>query len=154
ESMALLAAGWHVTAIDPTSAAADALRAAVAAEDAEHLSIITAPAQDADLPPFDLLYAGYALSFIRPEAFPRFWQHVRERLRPGGILVANVFGIRDTWVGDPTMTFVDRAGAQRLVEGLEVIAIDEEDADGNSFDGAKHWHVFDLVVRRPPAELA
>ncbi|MBI2778072.1 MAG: class I SAM-dependent methyltransferase [Chloroflexi bacterium] len=154
ETLALLAEGWHVTAIDPTPEAAGALRAAVPEDAADRLTIVTARAQDAELPHFDLLYAGYALSFIRPAAFPRFWEHVRERLRPGGILVANVFGTRDTWAGDPEMTFVDRAGAGRLVEGLEVIAIDEEDADGNSFDGPKHWHVFDLVARRPPPEVA
>lgn len=154
ETLALLADGWHVTAIDPTPEAAQALRAAVPAAAANRLVIVTALAQDAELPPLDLLYAGYALSFIRPTAFGAFWERLRERLRSGGILAANVFGARDSWAGDPEMTFVDREGAERLVEGLEVIAIDEEDADGNSFDGPKHWHVFDLVARRPPAEVA
>jgi len=36
-----------------------------------------------------------------------------------------------------------------MAAGLEVIAIDEEDADGSSFVGDKHWHVFDIVARRP-----
>ena len=70
-------------------------------------------------------------------------------LRPGGFVVVNVFGVRDTWAGDEFMTFVDRDTVDRMAAGLEVIAIDEEDADGSSFVGDKHWHVFDIVARRP-----
>jgi SAM-dependent methyltransferase len=153
ETLALLAAGWHVTAVDPTPMAADALRAAVGPVDAARLEIVTADAEAADLPAFDLLYAGYALSFIGRDSFRQFWTHVRDRLRPGGFLVVNVFGIRDTWADDPGMTFIARGDVDRMVEGLDVIAIDEEDADGDSFAGRKHWHVFDIVARRP-AEAA
>jgi SAM-dependent methyltransferase len=148
ETLALLDAGWHVTAIDPTAVAADALRATVPPAVAARLEIITATAQDTDLPAFDLLYAGYALSFIRREAFRRFWAHVRDRLRPGGLLVVNIFGVRDSWAEDPDMTFIARGDVERMVEGLEAIAIDEEDQDGDSFAGRKHWHVFDIVARR------
>ena len=38
-----------------------------------------------------------------------------------------------------------------MAAGLDVRALDEEDADGDSFVGRKHWHVFDLVARRPIA---
>ena len=41
---------------------------------------------------------------------------------------------------------------ERMAAGLEVLALDEEDVDGDSFVGRKHWHVFDLVARRPPAD--
>lgn len=149
ETLGLLRAGWHVTAVDPTPVAADALRAAVPAADAARLEIVTAPAESADLPPFDLLYAGYALSFINRAAFRRFWTHVRDRLRPGGFLIVNIFGVRDTWADDPEMTFIARGDVDVMVEGLDVIAIDEEDADGDSFAGRKHWHVFDIVARSP-----
>ncbi len=149
ETLALIRAGWHVTAIDPTAVAADALRATVHAVDAPRLEIITATAQDADLPPFDLLYAGYALSFIRRDDFRAFWARARDRLRPGGLLVVNIFGVRDSWAGDPDMTFIARGDVEQMVEGLEVIEIAEEDQDGDSFAGRKHWHVFDIVARRP-----
>ena len=154
ESLALLRAGWHVMAIDPTPVAADALRAAVAAADAPRLEIVTASAEAAELPAFDLLYAGYALSFIAPGSFPAFWTNVRDRLRPGGFVVVNVFGTRDTWADDPGMTFVTREDVDRMVEGLDALAIDEEDADGDSFAGRKHWHVFDIVARRPAGPAA
>lgn len=149
ESLDLLARGWRVTAIDPTPEAASALFAKVPAGMARHLSVVTAAAQDAELPPFDLLYAGYALSFIPPEAFAGFWQRVRAALQPGGWAIFNIFGVKDTWAADPLMTFLDRSQAESLVAGLDVIAFDEEDQDGDSFVGPKHWHLFDVVARAP-----
>src|SRR5512141_2490861 len=44
ETLALLRAGWRVTAVDPTPVARDALRAAVPAGDAAKLEITTATA--------------------------------------------------------------------------------------------------------------
>lgn len=151
ETLALLNAGWHVTAIDPTPAAAEGLRARVPAAGGDRLAIQTVLAQDAELPPFDLLYAGYALSYIEPGAFRPFLEIVRTRLRPGGFLVINIFGVRDTWASDPVMTFVDRAELDQLLDGLDVVEILEEDTDGDSFAGPKHWHLFDVIARRRPA---
>jgi SAM-dependent methyltransferase len=149
ETLLLLAAGWRVLAVDPTSRAAEVLRERVAPEHEAGLQIVTAQGQDIALPPFDLLYAGYALSFVEPAAFAGFWERVRAALRPGGFLVVNVFGIHDTWADNPAMTFLDRDAAQFLLEGLEVIAFDETDDDGDSFSGRKHWHIFDIVARAP-----
>lgn len=156
ETLALLRAGWRVVAIDPTPEAAAHLRSGVATvdgADADRLEILTAAAESAELPPFDLLYAGYALSFVRPQAFAGVWQRIRAALRPGGFLVVNIFGVRDTWADDPDMTFVDQAAVDRMVAGLDLIAIDEEDQDGDSFSGPKHWHVFDIVARRPAGAI-
>ena len=120
ETLALLADGWRVLAIDPTPAAAEVLRPRVPPSAASRLEIVTARVDAVELPPFDLLYAGYALPFIRPEAFPRVWADVVARVRPGGFLVVNLFGVHDTWASDPDMTFVDAARVQGLVAGLEV----------------------------------
>jgi cyclopropane fatty-acyl-phospholipid synthase-like methyltransferase len=149
ETLALLDAGWRVLAIDAARQAAEVLESRVPASAADRLEIRTASAHEADLPPFDLLYSGYALSFLDPEAFRRFWTAVRARLRPGGHVVVNIFGVRDTWAGEPGMTFVDLDAVHRLVDGLDIGALDEEDAGGSSFSGPKHWHVFDIVARRP-----
>jgi SAM-dependent methyltransferase len=149
ETLALLERGWLVLAIDPTPAAAEVLRSQVPAHLASRLEIRSVPAEDADLLPFDLLYAGYALPFLGADAFDRFWGAVRDRLRPGGILVVNFFGPRDSWAGRRSMRFIDVDAVRRLVDGLEILALDEEDRDGDSFLGPKHWHVFDIIARRP-----
>ena len=137
-------------AIDPAPAAAEVLQSQVPAHAAGRLEIRSVPAEDADLLPFDLLYAGYSLPFLGADAFDRFWNAARDRLRPGGILVVNFFGPRDSWAGREGMRFIDVDAVRRLVDGLELLALDEEDQDGNSFLGPKHWHVFDVIARRPP----
>lgn len=153
ETVALLRAGWSVTAIDPTPSAAALLREKVPLGAGDRLEIVTSGVDDTDLPVFEFLYAGYALSFVHPSRFPMAWATIRARMRPGGILAVNVFGVRDSWASNPNMTFVDRDAAAELVNGLEVIGFDEEDQDGPSALGPKHWHLFDLVARRPePAD--
>ncbi len=154
ETLALLASGWSVLAIDRAPDAGKVLRSLVPEVDADRLTIQTESAESVDLPPFDLLYSGYALSFLEPAAFSRFWSNLRDRLRPGGLVVLNIFGVRDTWAGDSSMTFLDGDAVRHLLDGLEVLAIDEEDQDGDSFIGAKHWHVFDVIARRPVLEHA
>jgi SAM-dependent methyltransferase len=150
ETLALLEAGWRVLAIDSAPAAAEVLQSQVPAAGADRLEIQSVPAEDADLPAFDLLYAGYSLPFLGADAFDRFWNAARDRLRPGGILVVNFFGPRDSWAGREGMRFIDVDAVRRLVAGLELLALDEEDQDGNSFLGPKHWHVFDVIARRSP----
>jgi SAM-dependent methyltransferase len=150
ETLALLEAGWRVLAIDPAPAAAEVLRSQVPAHVAGRLEVRSVPAEDAVLLPFDFLYAGYSLPFLGADAFDRFWKAARDRLRPGGILVVNFFGPRDSWAGREGLRFIDVDAVRRLVDGLELLALDEEDQDGNSFLGPKHWHVFDVIARRPP----
>jgi SAM-dependent methyltransferase len=152
ETLALLETGWRVLAIDPAPAAAEVLQAQVPDHVAGRLEIRSMPAEDADLLPFDLLYAGYSLPFLGADAFDRFWGAIRARLRPGGILIVNFFGPRDSWAGREGMRFIDVVEVGRLVDGLELLALDEEDQDGDSFLGPKHWHVFDVIARRPPAQ--
>ena len=151
ETLALLAEGWRVFGIEVTPGAVDVLRARVAADAEDLLELRIGAAQDVALPAFDLLYAGYSLSFIDPGRFATFWARLRDALRPGGFLILNIFGTNDSWAGDPTMTFVGRDDLDRLFDGLEVLDLQVEDADGPSFGGPKHWHVFDVVARRPVA---
>ena len=149
ETLALLEAGWRVLAIDPTPSAAEVLRSQVPASDADRLTVASAPAESVELPPFDLLYAGYSLPFLDPAKFNGFWDGVRSQVRPGGLVVVNFFGPHDSWAGREGMSFIDLDAVRRLVDDLEVLAIDEQDADGDSFLGPKHWHVFDVIARRP-----
>ena len=149
ETLALLNAGWRVLAIDPAPAAAEVLRSQVPDAALDRLAIATAPGESVELPSFDLLYAGYSLPFVDPSKFGAFWEGVRSRLRPGGFLVVNFFGVRDSWAGRDGMSFLELDAVQRLIDGLDVLAVDEEDQDGDSFLGPKHWHVFHVTARRP-----
>lgn len=154
ETLILLDGGWRVLAVDAAPEAGEGLRSRAPAEVADRLEIATASADAVELPPFDFLYAAYALSFLPPSGLRRFWANVRNRLRPDGLVAVNIFGVRDTWAGDDGMTFLDLDAVHRLVDGLEIVALDEEDADGDSFSGPKHWHVFDVVARRSAGRRA
>ena len=66
ETMHLLEAGWRVTAIDSAPAAAEVLEPRVPDDARDRLTTVTAPADEVDLPPFDLLYSAYVLSYLRP----------------------------------------------------------------------------------------
>jgi hypothetical protein len=48
------------------------------------------------------------------------------------------------------MTHLDRAGVTRLLAGLEVELLEEEESDGVTPRGKpKHWHIFHVVARKP-----
>jgi trans-aconitate methyltransferase len=149
ETRALLDAGWRVLAIDGEPGTLDRLLRTIGGvhpgltTDVRHFDELT------ELPLADLLYAGYSLPYQEPDQFHRTWTVIRSALRPGGWLAANVFGERDTWAGDHGMTFLSAADARALADGLEIVTWREEDDDGPAFSGPKHWHVFDLLARRP-----
>ena len=149
ETMALLEAGWRVTAIDSADAAAEVLDPRVPEAARGRLTVLVAPAGDVEPPPLDLLYSAYVLSYLEPDAFARLWARVRAALRPGGFIVVNIFGDRHAWASEPDTTFLPRAEVERLLEGLEIVELGELEEDGSSFVGPTHWHVFDIVARRP-----
>jgi hypothetical protein len=151
ETLALLATGWRVLSIDSSPEAAEVLRPRVPAELVDRLELRSTAAEDTELPPFDLLYAGYSLPFLGADGLTRFWAHAVDRAIAGAYLVVNLFGTNDTWAGRHEMQFHQRAEVERLVDGLDVVVLDEKEEDGMSFLGPKHWHTFDIVARRPVA---
>jgi hypothetical protein len=47
------------------------------------------------------------------------------------------------------MRFHERTQVDRLVDGFDVVVVDEREEDGPLFLGPNHWHVFDVIVRKP-----
>ncbi len=118
-------------------------------EASERLTTRVARFEDLDgLPPAELVYAGYSLAFGSSASFPGLWRAIREALVPGGRFAGQLFGDRDSWANSAA-TFVSRAEAKRLLEGLEVESFEEEEREGTSFVGPKHWHLFHVIARRP-----
>ncbi len=152
EVSALLDAGWAVHAVDgePAALARLAERTPGPARERLHLRQTTFAELDA-LPAADLVHSSYALPYCAPEHFARLWALARGALSPGGLLAVQLFGDRDGAAGDPEMTFHTAHQARTLLEGLQLLHWDEEDAPGTSYTGPKHWHVFHVVARRPVA---
>ena len=142
ESRALIEAGWHVVAFDLDSALVERL-----ADTAADVRI--GPMAERDLPPADLVHAGFSLPVVAPQDFPAFWERIRAALRPGGLLAVNLFGIRDTWADEADMSFQSRVDVQAMTAGLELLDLAEVEEEGPAFDGPKHWHLFSVLARRP-----
>ncbi|MEU4236971.1 methyltransferase domain-containing protein [Actinoplanes sp. NPDC026619] len=145
EAAALLAAGWRVHAVD--SAPGTIERVGVH----EGLTVVEADlATLGGLPAAGLIYSGYSLQYLAPEGFERLWGMIRDSLRPGGWLAVDLLGDRDEWAGTPGETFLSEGAVRALVDGLDLVRLDEEDAEGPAYGGTKHWHVFHVVATRPP----
>ena len=153
ETRALLRQGWRVIAVDSAPTTQEHVLAATADLDRDGLSIRTSSFADlGELPPADLVHAGYSLPYATPEVFAPLWQRIRSILRPGGWFAGNLFGDRDSWAGTVDGTFLTREHTLDLFTGMEVVRFDEEDEDGHAFSGPKHWHVFHVVARQPGAD--
>ena len=150
ETLALLNGGWRVFAVDALPDTRDRLLATVPAALAGQLEIEVSPFEDLPgLPEAGLILASYSLPFVHPENFARVWRMLLAALGPSGVIAVNLFGERDSWAVIPEWNFHTEAEARGLFEGLEVLTFEIYDADGQSFRGPKHWHIFDVIARKP-----
>lgn len=101
-----------------------------------------------ELPGADLILACASLPFVPRDSFDGLWEAMRTALRPRGILAVDLFGQRDDWAGTDG-TYLSRQEVEALLDGLEVLELAEEERDGRSFSGPKHWHTFRVLARRP-----
>ena len=101
------------------------------------------------LPRADLIFAGYLLPVIHPDHFATFWAMLLETLRRQGTLAVNLFGDQDSWADIPEWNFHTAAQARQLFAGLDIRKFEVYDADGQSFRGPKHWHIYDVVAQKP-----
>lgn len=149
ETLALLQHGWQVLAIDQQPQALALVAHAVPPELTHLLQTRCAPFEELELSATDFVYAGYSLPFCAPHQFEALWRTIGAALRPGGLLAGQLFGVHDTWATNSAMTFHTRDDVQVLLDGFHVLALREEEEDGHSTLGPKHWHVFHVIARKP-----
>ena len=150
ETLALLNGGWRVHAVDSLPDTKERLLGIVPADADGRLSVEVRAFQELRvLPPAHLMFAGYSLPFIHPDRFPTFWTVMLGALGRGGVVAVNLFGDRDSWADVPEWNFHTEAAARQLFDGLQILKFEVYDDDGQSFRGPKHWHIYDVVARRP-----
>jgi len=149
EAVELLARGWSVTAVDTSEVGLALLRTRIPASARHQIRVVCASFIEVSLPRAHLIQASYSLPFCPPQGFPVLWARIREALIPGGIFAGQLFGTRDSWAGDPTMTFHARHEVDVLLDGLQILRLDETEQDGSAFSGPKHWHTFGVLARKP-----
>lgn len=148
EAALLLERGWNVLAVDGQQAAIAHLREKVSAENKHRLQTQVAKFSEVMLPPADLVHASLSLPFCEPEHFPAFWQKIVAAIHPGGRFAGQFFGVNDSWATNPEMTFHTEDQVRALFDGFEVESFHEQDEDGSSLNGPKHWHIFTVIARK------
>jgi len=148
ETAFLLANGWHVLAIDNEPAAFKHLNAKIPLDTQERLQTQIAKFESVTLVPSDMIYAGFSIPFCRPQFFESLWHNIVNNINPGGRFAGQLFGVNDTWASNADMTFLSGEQAPALFTAFEVERFDEEDEDGHSTVGPKHWHVFHVIARK------
>lgn len=150
ETLALLNNGWRVHAVDSLPDTRERLLAILPAAMDGRLSVEVSAFEDiSGLPKAELIFASYSLPFVHPEDFGRVWRMLLSSLQPRGVIAVNLFGERDSWADDPEWNFHIEAEARGLFDGLEILKFEVFEDDGQSFRGLKHWHIFDVIARRP-----
>jgi SAM-dependent methyltransferase len=95
---------------------------------------------------FDLISAQYALPFSA-EGFEDLWRNIYSSLKRGGILTCQLFGPNDAWSGRPNMIFHSETELKELLTGFTILKKEECEYTEKSIR-AKHWHYFDLLLRK------
>jgi SAM-dependent methyltransferase len=149
ETLALLALGWRVLAIDSTPEAIELVTRRTPEEDRPLLRVKATAFQLAHFPPANLIYAGLSLPFCSPEDFPVVWRKIRAALKPGGRFVGHLFGVRDSWADKPHMNFLTVDKARALFDGLTVERFQEFELDESTvFEPVKRKHYFEVIAKR------
>ena len=152
DALELLARGWRVLALDAEPAGLALLRARIPPAAAGRIRVLCASFAEAELPCACLIHAGFSLPFCPPQEFPALWARIRRALAPGGVFAGQLFGTHDTWADDPDLTFHTRPQAETLLDGLDILGLEETERDGHAFSGPKHWHTFDILARKPDSK--
>lgn len=148
ETAVLLERGWNVLAVDGEPAAIGRLLEKIPAGARARLQTQVAKFKDVVLPPADLVHASLSIPFCEPEHFPGLWDKIVDAVRPGGRFAGQFFGMRDSWAGDPAMTFHTEGQVRAMLEGFATESFVEMDEDGVAVSGPKHWHVFTVIARK------
>lgn len=149
ETVILLEHGWRVLAVDGEPAAITQLRSKVPVEAASRLETCVTSFEDIGVPPSaDLIHASLSLPFCHPQHFDSLWAKIVNSIASGGWFAGNFFGVNDSWTVHDDMTFHTEEQVRKILEAFEIAYFHEEDTDGRSTLGPKHWHIFTAIAQK------
>ncbi len=147
ETSDMLQRGFNVTAIDANPDITTI--AAKIGSDALSTSVTTMEDYAYGDARFDFVVAMFALPFIPPAKFEDTFQNIVRSLKPEGVFAFHLFGERDGWSPNNTMTFFDKDRAQKLIKSCRELVFREVESDSKTADGSdRHWHVFQVIVKK------
>jgi SAM-dependent methyltransferase len=150
DTLYLLEQGFAVTAVDSD---ANSMEVLVTFPHQERLRAVQSSFVDFAFSSsgYDIINAHFALPFAGKANFDVVFERVKQALRPGGIFAGQIFGVHDEWnTPGQDLAFHTREQAEELLRRFELIEFNEEDVDSHTADGTpKHWHVFNIIARKP-----
>jgi len=150
DTVEMLRRGWKVLAVDAELSAIEGINARITGENKTLLETQVARFEGVILPKSELINSSFALPLVSPVDFPDLWDKILDALVPGGLVSCQLYGDRDSWVGNPTITFFAKSAIDALLFPLEVEYFREEEEDSTTPRGnSKHWHIYHIVARRP-----
>lgn len=150
DTVEMLRRGWKVLAVDAELSAIEGINARITGENKALLETQVARFEGVKLPKSELINSSFALPLVSPVDFPDLWDKILDALVPGGLVSCQLYGDRDSWVGNPTITFFAKSAIDALLFPLEVEYFREEEEDSTTPRGnSKHWHIYHIVARRP-----
>jgi SAM-dependent methyltransferase len=150
ETIHLLKQGWQVSAIDKEAAALQGLFKKLEPSLRKNLSMQVSSFEKASLPKADFIYAGLSLPFCPPEQFLKVWSKITEALVPEGTFAGHFFGIHDDWANNQDMSFYSKQELEQLCAAFEIVLLRDLEEDAKTALGIrKHWHYFELIIRKP-----
>lgn len=149
DSAYLVSRGWRVIAVDAESTAREFFFESIPESQKKEANFVVSTFEDFVFPEgVKLINASYALPFCNPADFDAVMQRITHALPTGGRFSGQFFGMRDSWNNDPSMVFVTKEAIERYFQGFEIEYFQEEEKDGPSGSGFKHWHVYHVVARK------
>ena len=77
----------------------------------------------------DIIFAERTLPHVKPDQLPIILEKARAALKPGGLLVFDMFGPRHAFAGRPNMNVMDAQSIQAMLPaGLELVDIKTDGA--------------------------
>ena len=150
DTVEMLRRGWRVLAIDAEASAIEGLQARPDLPRRALLDTEVARFEVTTWPRAELVNAAFALPLCPASRFPGLWRNIVDSLASGGRFSGQLYGDRDGWAGDSTITFLARDEAEALFDDFEIERFHEEEEDSITPRGrAKHWHIFHVVARKP-----
>ncbi|MCP5097663.1 MAG: class I SAM-dependent methyltransferase [Chloroflexi bacterium] len=153
DTVALLAAGWQVLAIDKEQEGIERLQNRVTRTpfspqlQTKTVGFETLPS----LPATQLVYASRSLPFCHPDHFDTLWAKITAAIVENGRFSGQLFGNRDSWATNPGRSHHTRAQVETLLSNFHLEHFVEKEHDGTSASGKpKHWHLFHIIARKHP----
>jgi SAM-dependent methyltransferase len=150
DTLPLLAAGWHVLAIDPEPVALRTLEERTPLAWRPRLTTRLARLEATSLPAAELVNASFSLIFAaRPPLLAAHLRCIHAALVPGGRFAGQLLGPRDSWALAGQAVGVDRCRLAHLLAGFELEHLVVEETDAVTPKGeAKHWHIWHVNARK------